>query len=83
MGQKVNPHGFRVGPTLNKEWESVLYAEKDYAVKLLEDIKIRALIVKRYKISQVSRVIIHRSSSNVVVNIYAKKHATSKISISI
>ena len=48
MGQKVNPHGFRVGPTLNKEWESVLYAEKDYAVKLLEDIKIRALIVKRY-----------------------------------
>ena len=73
MGQKVNPHGFRVGPTLNKEWDSVLYAEKDYAAKLLEDIKIRALIVKRYKIAQVSRVIIHRSSSNAVINIYAKK----------
>ena len=43
MGQKVNPHGFRVGPTLNKEWDSVLYAEKDYAAKLLEDIKIREM----------------------------------------
>ena len=46
MGQKVNPHGFRVGPTLNKDWDSVLYAENDYAAKLLEDLKIRALITK-------------------------------------
>ncbi len=73
MGQKVNPHGFRVGPTLNKDWDSVLYAENDYAAKLLEDFKIRALIVKRYKVAQVSRVIIHRSSNNVVINIHAKK----------
>jgi len=73
MGQKVNPHGFRVGPTLNKEWESVLYAEKDYAKKLLEDIKIRLLINKRYKLAGISRVIIHRTSSNIVVNIHAKK----------
>lgn len=73
MGQKVNPHGFRVGPTLNKEWESVLFAEKDYAKKLLEDIKIRLLVNKRYKTANVSRVIIHRTSSNIVVNIQAKK----------
>jgi len=73
MGQKVNPHGFRVGPTLNKDWDSVLYAENDYAAKLLEDLKIRALITKRYKVAQVSRIIIHRTSSNVVINIHAKK----------
>lgn len=73
MGQKVNPHGFRVGPTLNKDWDSVLYAEKDYARKLIEDLKIRALITKRYKVAQVSKVIIHRSSGNVVINIYARK----------
>ncbi len=73
MGQKVNPHGFRVGPTLNKDWDSVLYAENDYAAKLLEDFKIRSLILKRYKVAQVSRVIIHRSSNNVVINIHAKK----------
>ncbi|MFK7968127.1 MAG: 30S ribosomal protein S3 [Rickettsiaceae bacterium] len=73
MGQKVNPHGFRVGPTLNNDWDSVLYAENDYAAKLLEDLKIRALITKRYKVAQVSRIIIHRTSSNVVINIHAKK----------
>jgi small subunit ribosomal protein S3 len=73
MGQKVNPHGFRVGPTLYKGWDSVLYAEKDYAQKLLQDLKIRALIMKRYKLAQVSRVVIQRPSNSVVVNIYAKK----------
>lgn len=73
MGQKVNPHGFRVGPTLFKGWDSVLYAERDYADKLVQDLKIRALINKKYKLAQVSRVIIQRTSGNVVVNIHAKK----------
>lgn len=73
MGQKVNAHGFRVGPTLYKGWDSVLYAEKDYAVKLLEDIKIRRLVTKKYKLAQVSKVIIERTSNNVVINIHAKK----------
>ena len=73
MGQKVNPHGFRVGPTLFKGWESVLYAKKDYAEKLLQDLKVRALIMKEYKLAQVSRVLIKRPSNGFVVNIYAKK----------
>jgi len=73
MGQKVNPHGFRVGPTLFKGWESVLYTEKDYAEKLLEDLKIRFLIAKQHKLAQVSRVVIERASNSIVINIYAKK----------
>ena len=74
MGQKVNPHGFRVGPTLFKGWESVLYAEnKDYAQKLQQDLKIRSLIMKKYKLAQVSRVVIQRPSNSIVVNIHAKK----------
>ncbi len=73
MGQKVNPHGFRVGPTLFKGWESVLYAEKDYAEKLLQDLKIRSHIMKKYKLAQVSRVVIQRPSNSIVVNIHAKK----------
>lgn len=74
MGQKVNPHGFRVGPTLFKDWDSVFYAErKDYSSKLLQDLKIRSMISKQYKTANVSRVVINRSSSNVVVNIHAKK----------
>ena len=73
MGQKVNPHGFRVGPTLFKGWESVLYAEKDYAKKLLQDLNIRSMIMKKYKLAQVSRVVIQRPSNSIVVNIHAKK----------
>ena len=73
MGQKVNPNGFRVGPTLYKNWDSILYAKKDYADKLLQDLKIRSLIIKRYKIAQVSRVVIQRPSSNILINIHAKK----------
>ncbi len=73
MGQKVNPHGFRVGPTLNKDWDSVLYAGKDYSKKLLEDINVRSLVTSRYKISGISKVLINRASGSVVVNIHAKK----------
>jgi small subunit ribosomal protein S3 len=73
MGQKVNPHGFRVGPTLFKGWDSVLYAENDYAEKLLQDLKVRALITKQYKQANVARIVIQRPSNNVVLNIYAKK----------
>lgn len=74
MGQKTNPHGFRVGPTLYKGWDSVLYAKKDYSKKLHEDLKIRKLIITRYnKLAQISRVIIERTSNSLVINIYAKK----------
>ena len=37
MGQKVNPIGYRIG--VNKDWDSRWYADKDYADKLLKDIK--------------------------------------------
>lgn len=73
MGQKVNPHGFRVGPTLFKGWDSVLYAEKDYAEKLRQDLNIRSLVNKKYKLAQISKVIIQRTSNSIVINIHTKK----------
>lgn len=74
MGQKVNPHGFRVGPTLIKGWDSVLYAEKDYGDLLIQDLKIRNLINKNCAQAQISRILIERSSNrSSVVTIYAKK----------
>lgn len=74
MGQKINPHGFRIGPTLIKGWDSVLYAEKHYKTLLLQDLKIRALINKNYVLAQVSRVLIERpSNKSIIINIYAKK----------
>ena len=45
MGQKVNPHGLRVG--VIKEWDSRWYAEKDFADNLVEDNKIRTFLKKK------------------------------------
>lgn len=73
MGQKVHPHGFRVGPTLIKSWDSTLYAEKDYASLLLQDYKVRKLLNTNVQ-AQISRVLIERpSNKNVIINIYARK----------
>lgn len=73
MGQKVNPHGFRVGPSLIKNWDSVFYAERDYSEKVLQDFKVRKMIFSRFKVAQVSKVEILRATGNVSVNIHAKK----------
>jgi len=74
MGQKVNPHGFRVGPTLIKGWDSILYAEKHYCSLFLQDLKIRSLINKLHAQAQISRILIERpSNTSVIINIYAKK----------
>lgn len=73
MGQKVNPHGFRVGPTLFESWDSVFFAKKDYAEKLKQDLEIRSLIKKLYKQAQISKVKIERFSDNIVVNIHARR----------
>lgn len=74
MGQKVNPHGFRVGPTLIKGWDSVLYAKKNYSELLIQDLSVRRLIYKECAQAGVSRVLIERPSNNaVIVNISAKK----------
>ena len=53
MGQKVNPHGLRVG--VIKDWDSRWYAEADFADCLVEDYDIRKLLKNRLKNSGVSR----------------------------
>ena len=74
MGQKVNPHGFRVGPTLIKGWDSVLFAERHYKVLFLQDLEVRSLINKNYAQAQISRVLIERpSNKSVIISIFARK----------
>ncbi|MCC8369608.1 30S ribosomal protein S3 [Rickettsia endosymbiont of Polydrusus tereticollis] len=74
MGQKICPHGFRVGPTLIKGWDSVLYAEKHYKTLFIQDIRIRELINKNCNQAQISRILIERpSNKSIIINIYAKK----------
>lgn len=74
MGQKVNPIGFRVGPTLYKGWNSLMYADKNYGDLVVEDLKIRQLVMDDCAAAQVSSVKIERSSNkNIVLNIYVRK----------
>jgi len=71
MGQKVNPVGFRL--LNNKNWESVWYDKKNYAAKLIADIKIRNFINKNYSHCGVGSVIIERPSDNVTLVIKTSK----------
>ena len=71
MGQKVNPHGLRVG--VIKDWDSKWYAEADFADCLVEDHKIRTFLKKRLYSAGVSRIEIERASDRVKVIIYTAK----------
>lgn len=72
MGQKVNPHGLRVG--VNKDWSSSWIAgKKDFSDLLVEDNKIRTFINKKYATSSVSNVNIERTANRVIVDIYTSK----------
>ena len=71
MGQKVNPHGLRVG--VIKEWDSRWYAEKDFADNLVEDNKIRTFLKKKLYSAGVSKIEIERASDRVKIIIYTAK----------
>ena len=71
MGQKVNPHGLRVG--IIKDWDSRWYAEKDFADNLVEDDKIRKYIKKRLYSAGISRTEIERASDRLKLIIHTAK----------
>ena len=72
MGQKVNPHGLRVGGI--DGWNANWYAgKKDFSANLYEDHKIREFIKKKYYAFGVSKVIIERAQGNVSINIHTSK----------
>ena len=71
MGQKVNPHGLRVG--VIKDWDSKWYAEKDFADNLVEDHEIRTFLKKRLYSAGISRIEIERASDRVKIVVYTAK----------
>ena len=71
MGQKVNPHGLRVG--IIKDWDTKWYAEKDFADYLVEDVKIRKFIKKKLFASGVSKILIERTSDKIKISVYTAK----------
>ena len=71
MGQKVNPHGLRVG--VIKDWDSKWYAEADFADNLVEDHKIRTYLKKKLYSAGISKIEIERASDKVKIVIYTAK----------
>jgi small subunit ribosomal protein S3 len=69
MGQKINPHGFRVGVIY--DWSTRWYADKkDFANNLIEDHKVRVDLKKKYFATGISRIDIERSAARMTVNIF-------------
>lgn len=69
MGQKVNPHGLRVG--VIQDWNAKWIADKkDYAKFIKEDDKIRTFLKKKYFQSAISKIVIERSEGKVIVDIH-------------
>jgi small subunit ribosomal protein S3 len=65
MGQKVSPHGLRVG--IIKDWDSKWYADKkDFADYLVEDHKVREFVKKRLYAAGISKILIDRAANNQV-----------------
>ena len=72
MGQKVNPHGLRVG--VIKDWDSKWYADKqDFSDYLVEDYKIREYLKTKLKAAGISKIEIERTSDRVKVIVYTAK----------
>ena len=69
MGQKVNPHGLRVG--IIKGWDTQWYAnKKEFSVFLKEDNVIRTFIKKKYYAAAISKILIERAAGKTSVTIY-------------
>lgn len=71
MGQKVNPIGIRVG--INRTWDSRWFADKGYAEKLIQDLKMKKYVKERLKAAGISKVIIERAAQNTKVSVYTAR----------
>lgn len=72
MGQKVNPHGLRVG--VIKDWSSKWYADKkDFSDLLVEDNKIRTFSKEKLYMAGISRIDIERAANKIKVTVYTAK----------
>jgi small subunit ribosomal protein S3 len=71
VGQKIHPHGLRLG--IIKTWDAKWYAGKDFAANLHEDLKIRKFIKTKAYSAGVSKLVIERASNRVKVIIHTAK----------
>jgi small subunit ribosomal protein S3 len=72
VGQKVNPHGFRVG--IIKDWDAKWYAnDKDFSKYLIEDYKLRKYVKNKLYAAGISKIVIERTANRIKLNIFTAK----------
>nr|WP_122012799.1 30S ribosomal protein S3 [Maliibacterium massiliense] len=72
MGQKVNPHGARVG--VIKGWDTRWYADKKhFADFLIEDHKIRTTLKEKLNAAGISKIEIERAAGKIIINIFTAR----------
>lgn len=72
MGQKVNPHGLRIG--IIKDWDTKWYAnDKNFSEYLVEDFKVRKFIKKKLYVSGISKIEIERAANTLRINVNTSK----------
>jgi len=72
MGQKVNPHGLRVG--INKDWDSHWFVgKKEFSANIKEDNEIRKVLKKKYYQAAISKIVIEKAATKVLINIFTAR----------
>jgi small subunit ribosomal protein S3 len=71
VGQKINPHGFRLG--ISTDWKSRWYADRQYAEYVKEDVAIRKLLSKGMERAGIAKVEIERTRDRVRVDIHTAR----------
>lgn len=72
MGQKVNPHGLRVG--IIKDWDSHWFVDKkDFAANIKEDNEIRNVLKKKYYQAAISKIGIEKAATKITINIFTAR----------
>ena len=71
MGQKVNPHGIRLG--INKTWSSRWFSKNEYTKLLHQDLKIKNYVEKKLKNASISKINIERAAKKLRLSIYSSR----------
>ena len=71
MGQKVNPHGIRLG--INKTWSSRWYSKSEYSKLLHQDLKIKSYVESKLKSASISKINIERAAKKLRVSIFSSR----------
>ena len=71
MGQKVNPHGIRLG--INKTWSSRWFSRSEYSKLLHQDLKIKSYLEKKLKNASISKINIERAAKKLRVSIFSSR----------